>query len=105
MRKRRPTYRPRKYIKKAVYQAKRVFAKRVRSVVTKLAETKVANYINAGSFNLTGWKSNDFQSTIKILTPCNATGGLVAIGQGTGQGNRIGNKIQMVKCIMKVLFI
>lgn len=89
-------------VKRAVRRAKRtVFAKRVKTVVNRMVETKVANY-SVGKFAISNWNNQlaYFGGTIKILTPSSATGGQFTIAQGTGQGSRVGNVITTQRMIM-----
>lgn len=83
-------------VKRAVRKARAaVFNKRVLRAVSRKAETKVVNwrvpsvavYPPTGAF---------FANAVYCISPSNATyGGLpaLAISQGTGQGERVGNKI------------
>lgn len=64
-----------------------------------MSETKIVNFPQ-GNFAIPGFQSTGFQATIKILGPSNATGGQYFIAQGTGQGQRIGNKISTVRAIL-----
>lgn len=100
-RKRKVTPR-RRVIKKAIYRAKKtMFARRVKSVVGRMAETKEQNYA-INNFSLTSVLAGDFDATIKNLTPSAASGGLIiGVSQGTGQGSRVGNKINVVKATLK----
>lgn len=74
------------YIKKAVAQSE---------------EVKVANYISSSAlqgFNLgvaaTSWYNN-------CVLPLCPYGGFMNIQQGSGQGDRIGNKIRTKKCVLE----
>lgn len=89
-------------VKRAIRKAKKtVFAKRVKTVVNRMQETKVANY-SINDFAISAWvNSATYQGTIKLLTPSSATGGQFFIAQGTGQGNRIGNTITTQKMVMR----
>lgn len=88
-------------VKRAVKRARKtVFNRRVRSVISRMAETKVINY-TASTFGLTGVGSTQYTNTIKTILPTNVTGGLLSSPtQGTGQGSRVGNKIMTKKLIM-----
>lgn len=86
--------------KKAVRASNtKVFNKKVYRALSKVAEIKKVNY-NVNNFALTSVVSSSFDQTIKILNPNASTGGLYNIAQGTGQGNRIGNKITTKKAIL-----
>jgi len=100
---RKPTIRRKKagVAKRAVKRARKtVFNRRVRSVISRMAETKVINY-SASTFGLTGVGSTQFTNVIKTILPTNVTGGLLSSPtQGTGQGARVGNKIMTKRLIM-----
>lgn len=97
------TYRKKGGLVRRVLQKakKRVFAKKVKAVVNRAAETKRAgSYVN--NFACTGFLSNGFASTIKVIGPSSTVGpALYNIQQGTGQGSRVGNKITTTKLVMK----
>lgn len=101
--KKRTTYRKKGgVVRRAVQKAKkRVFAKKVKAVVNRAAETKRAgSYVN--NFACTGFMSNGFASTIKVIGPSATVGpALYNIQQGAGQGSRVGNKITTTKLVMK----
>ena len=103
MTRKRPMYRKKKggLVKRAVRKARKtVFAKRVRTVVNRMSETKIANY-SIGNYDMTAFLSNTYSTlNIKIISPSNATGGLYSIAQGTGQGAREGNRISTVSAWM-----
>lgn len=100
-RKKRTMYRKRritpqrKVVKKAIYRAKKqIFAKRIKSVVNTMSETKMVN-VNTNNAWVTAWNSNTFSNlNIRTLCPSTlATNGTYFVGQGIGQGQREGNKI------------
>lgn len=98
-RKRKVTPR-RRVVKKAIYRAKKsMFARSVKSVVNKMAETKVCNYFY-NNFQVVNTQSTAFQGTIKSLSPSASSGSMITISQGTGAGQRIGNKISVKKAIL-----
>lgn len=70
---------------------KRVFKNRVIRALASVAETKILDF-KISDASITGPKSSDFQSNMFCLSPTDATPGL-KIDQGTGQGQRVGNKI------------
>lgn len=94
----RRTYRKRTPVKKQVKKAvkkvhKQIFAKKVKQVINRMAEEKTAS--NFGGVQLI----EVFNST---LTPpqstiLDITNALYQIAQGTGQGDRIGNRITLTK--------
>lgn len=89
-------------VKRAIRRVKKqVFAKRVKTVVNRMSETKIANY-NVNNEFVAAWGGNSYTSTsIKIITPSQAaSGALYFIPQGTGQGAREGNKITTVSAWM-----
>lgn len=75
----------------------KIFSKRVEKALSKSVEVKRANYAISNQA-ITSVLSNNLDTTIKIINPTSATGGLYVIQQGTGQGNRVGNKITTRKC-------
>lgn len=79
--------------KKRVYPKKKPsfnFEKRVKSVISKMAENKVQNY--RGSLNIVGYDNLNWTSSIIPITPYT---GFISISQGTTQANRIGNCIHI----------
>jgi len=114
MTRKRPMYRKKKggLVKRAVRKArKQVFAKRVKSVVNRMAETKCANWStdeNPGDNNyplglpIVCSASASHDSYFKELVPGDGTTthSTITIGQGDGQGNRSGNEISTVKCTL-----
>lgn len=102
MMRKRPTYRKKGgVVKKAIRKAKKqVFAKRVKTVVNRMSETKIANYTVNNEF-IAAWGGNSYTTTsLKIINPSVATGALYFIAQGTGQGAREGNKITTVSAYL-----
>lgn len=92
----------RKYVKKAVYKAKkRVFARKVKTVVNKMAETKVVNTVYTSKAVYNVLNSANFQGSILIVGPGASSPSMFQIAQGVGQGGRIGNKITTVKCMVR----
>jgi len=107
MTKKRPMYRKKKggLVQRAVRKArKQVFAKRVRTVVNRMAETKCAYYDTdtetafAGGMPLYNTQSNEHSLCIKELAPGDGTTthSTIVVGQGDGQSNRTGNLITTV---------
>lgn len=94
--KKRPTMK--KVVKKAVGQAKKkMFAKSVKQVINRMSETKNAgNYGGVQAVEAYNSALTPPQSTIIDLTSP-----LDTIAQGTGQGDRIGNKIKLTKFNVK----
>lgn len=76
-----------------------MFAKKVKKVVDKMAETKVVNYAitSKAVYNV---NSLNFQSSIVSLSSGTSPAPF-AISQGNGQGNRVGNKITTVKAMLR----
>ena len=76
---------------------KTVFAKRVKAVVSKLSETKVANYaiLNRG---IVAVASADWDGGVFNLMPQDAGGSMttVTVAQGDRQNERDGNQIRVV---------
>lgn len=90
----------RSMVKKAIRSANtKVFNKKVYKALSRVAETKRASY-NINNFALTSVNSSSLDQVIKYLNPSSATGALYNISQGTGQGARIGNRINTKKCIL-----
>lgn len=83
-------------VKKAVYKAKRqVLVKTIKSVIKRQVETKVNNFAAGFEIATGGIGSNNIQP----MTPYNVLG--CDIQQGTGQGDRIGNRISTKSLIMR----
>lgn len=82
------------YRKKAAYPKKRLvsFDKRVKTVISKMAEDKVQNFRTR--INIMGYNNTNWIDSIVPMTP--ASGGLV-ITQGLTQSSRIGNSIRLKK--------
>jgi hypothetical protein len=85
-----------KTVKKAVYTAKRRnFAARVKSIVSRMSETKCVNYSFASKpcYNVA---SNDWVGSVLNLLPeaSGASTTCYTIRQGEEQGERVGNMIQ-----------
>jgi len=83
-------------IKKRSYKKKSnanaTFSKKVKSVISRMAENKVANF--RGSINM---QAATATSWITTLIPCTPYTSYLAIDQGVGQGQRIGNSIRLKK--------
>jgi len=83
-------------VRRAVGRARKsVFRKRVLRVVASTAESKVVNWRMPSTY-VAAPASTEFGNSIYCLSPSNYTyGGITALSivQGTGQGDRIGNKI------------
>lgn len=99
MQRRRPA--PKKkggVVKRAIRKAKKsIFAKRVKAVVTRLSETKVANYA-VQNRTITTIASADWDLYVLNLLPQDAGGTMstVTIAQGDSQSTRDGNQIRLV---------
>lgn len=88
-------------IKKAVRKARnRNFAGKVRAVIGRMAETKVANYAIQNK-NIINVNSSAFQGTIVVLGSGSGGQYPMEISQGTGQANRIGNKITTQRLMIR----
>lgn len=91
-------------VKRAVRKARtKIFNKRVLRAVSRTAETKVVNW-RVPTVNVNPPTQGSFANTVYVISPSNATyGGIpaVAINQGTGQGERVGNKISPVSFMFK----
>lgn len=86
-----------KTIKKAVKKAKKQrFTRMVKQVISKQAEHKVVIFQNG--FGVSG-NTSQFSGQIQPLTPYNSVG--LTIAQGTGQGDRIGDRIRTVRCVLR----
>jgi len=73
--------------------------KMINRKVTKSEELKTAFFqstINVGGYNYTNFSTN----MVRSITP--ASSNAVSIAQGTGQGDRIGNKIHIKKAYLKL---
>lgn len=82
-------------VKKAIKDVKtQSLTKFIKQVVTRTEEKKVTIYQNGFTFGGGSLGSNIFP-----ISPYNVTG--LAISQGTGQGDRIGNKIRTNSLIMR----
>jgi len=83
-----------KSVKKVVKKAnKQVFAKKVKQVINRMAEEKqAANFGGGQQIQVFDASSSPPQSSIIDITSC-----LYSIGQGAGQGERIGNRISLCK--------
>lgn len=102
-RKKRPIYRRKAGpVKRSIRKAKKgMFAKKVKRVVNKMSETKVVNNASVSRPIYNVLNSSQFQGSIIPLGPGSASPALFTISQGTGQGNRVGNKIQTVKMMLR----
>lgn len=91
----------RKIVKKMLRKrSKKIFKKRVKNVVKFMAEKKTAFY---DAVNILRGRTDDADfeaNNIQLLTPASAGSWNVGV-QGTGAGQRVGNKIQVVKHIYK----
>lgn len=74
--------------------------KLIKSIVHKEAENKARQY--SGAASLPNYISSDW-GTHNIL-PVTPYSGFMAISQGTGQGDRIGNRIRVRKAFVKLVF-
>jgi len=81
-------------------RVKSAFGAKVRSVVTRMAEKKRANYTES-IFIGSALGTNFYTIQNKFMT--GTTTGL-NIGQGTGQGDRIGDKIRVKKLLFRASF-
>lgn len=87
-----------KSVKKAVRAARRQpLIKLIKRVINRQAETKIANFQDGFEIS----NANIGTNNIQPLTPYALVG--LSIGQGTGQGDRIGNKITMRSLIMRYI--
>lgn len=85
-------------MKKRVYRRKArapstkkaTFAKRVKTVISRMAENKNANF--RGSINLYAYGATNWANTI---TPCTPDTLYLTIQQGVGQGDRVGNSVRV----------
>lgn len=85
-------------VKRAIRKAKKsIFAKRVKAVVTKLSETKIANYA-VQNRSITSVASADWDQYVLNLLPQDAGGTMstVTVAQGDSQNSRDGNQIRLV---------
>lgn len=72
--------------------------KAVEAVVNRNIETKEASY--TGTFNPCSYTASNSAAGFIPLSPYSTTPG-ITITQGTGEGNRVGNLIKVVKATMK----
>lgn len=112
MMRKRPTYRKKGgVVKRAIRKARKsIFAKRVKTVVSRMSETKISSWRsdnNPGTNYPTGLPivstaSANHDTYIKELVPGDGTTthSTLIIGQGDGQGQRTGNEITTVKCTL-----
>lgn len=91
---RRTAYPKRKRVarRSTARRGKLSFAKKVMKVVTRVAEHKKKEY--TAGFQTAGTAGACLQLDVSL------TNGFLAISQGTGQGDRIGNKIRVVKATL-----
>lgn len=94
----------RKFVRKSSKPASsQVFNRRVKQVVSRLAEKKTVSYeINAVSPLVLRTGSASAAANVFSMTPYQ---GYYTISQGTGQGARIGNKIRVTKAILNVSMV
>lgn len=101
-------YRKRKpYAKKATKRkpyAKKVTKSRlnktIRKVVSRMAETKIQNIdgtVSLGGFSATNWNTTN-------VIPLSIYSGFLQIAQGTGQGDRIGDKVTITNLMLRLIF-
>jgi len=89
-----------KSVKKAVRAArKQPLIKLIKRVINRQAETKIANFQDGFEISNAGIGTNNIQP----MTPYALVG--LVISQGTGQGDRIGNKITMKSLIMRYTIV
>lgn len=72
------------------------FSAKVKKAVTKMAEKKIFNW--HGTFDFGAYTSTVLSTFIIPISPYT---GVVAISQGTGQANRIGDRIRTHSCILR----
>jgi len=93
---RKRNYRRKSSIKKRTYKkksnVKTSFAKKVKSVISRMAENKMSNF--RGSLNIQAATATSWANSV---IPCTPYTSFLAIDQGTGQGQRIGNSIRVKK--------
>lgn len=94
----------RKVVKKAIKKANnRIFAKKVLKVVKRQEETKYAQPLSISAIPIYAY--NDVSGTVQPVpftsTFIELTSIFNTVGQGTGQGGRIGNKISPVNFVFK----
>lgn len=103
-RKKKTTYRKRAGpIKRAIKKAsKQMFARKVKNVVSRMAESKVVNY-DALTRAVVSTASVDMDTSIKNLIPDDQLAGrtMITVGQDVDQGDRVGNKIRPVSAILR----
>lgn len=90
---------PRRFAKKRAPKSKKALTKLVRSVVRRQTETKTVQIYDAQN-SVYPSNSAGYAASIIPLTPF---AGYLAITQGTGQGQRIGNTIQLMQ--VKLSFV
>lgn len=99
----RKSYRKRRTLpyKKRSYRRRGVSASAVKAIVKKAisrnVENKTVQYFSSGT-NIRNSAATDYFSTI---IPCTPYGSVLDIPQGTGQGNRIGNRIKIKNLVFK----
>lgn len=86
------------YRKKRTARLAKPVRRAVKKIVNSLAETK--QVVWSGNFNTCSYTSNNSSAGFVPLTPHNTTPGLT-LTQGTGEGNRIGNTVRVVKATMR----
>lgn len=104
----RRRYAKRKSFRRRPYRRMRktrkgVFRRRVMRVLNRSAETKNANF-DLVQQNIYPVTSVDFDASVTVISPSNelkGTNQLLLIDQGTGQGNRVGNKISTVSATLR----
>lgn len=89
---------PKAAVKKAVAVArKQPLVKLIKKVIRRQAETKMANFQDGFEIS----PANIGVNNIQPLTPYALVG--LSIGQGTGQGDRIGNRITVKSLVMRFI--
>jgi len=84
---------------KRVYKSKKLnLVQTIKRVISKSAEVKMQSY--TGQLQVQTYGANPLMDTIP-LSPTTAING-VNIIQGTGQGDRIGDRISTKKCVMRM---
>jgi len=89
--------------KKKAPKAVKSQKKLIKAVVEKMAEHKVITYTTEPFTLVPGSNSNNFFANIQLLSQYGTTN-IFDINQGTGQADRIGNKIRIVKAHYKGIF-
>lgn len=93
---------PRKVYRRKTALKRKSFKTAVKRQIVKMAPHKEIRYnaeLDFGAYNTTAWSTNALQ----LITP--VTGVNQPIVQGTGEGERLGNRVKMTKCVLDLMLL